>query len=84
MNQNYLGASLMSCIRRNEDTTAVHKKTMTNSFLIITNFSMYECIMYLDHMPCMLSSKKKINNRLVAGNKDRNKDIGSVEKVCEM
>ena len=68
----------MSCIRRNEDTTAVHKKTTTNSLLINSNFSLYECIMYLDCMRCMLSSKKKINNRLVAGNKNRNKGIGSM------
>ena len=78
VNQHYLGAPLMSCIRRNEDTTAVHKKTTTNSLLINSNFSLYECIMYLDRMRCMLSSKKKINNRLAVGNKDRIKDNGSI------
>jgi len=67
----------MSYKGRNEDTTTVYKKTTINSFLIIYNFSLYECIMYLDRMRCMLSSKKK-NNRLVAGNKNRNKGIGSM------
>ena len=33
--------------------------------------------MNLDRMLCMLDSKKKINNRLAAGNKDRIKDKGS-------
>ena len=45
VNQYHLGASLMSYIGKNEDTTTVHKKTMIKSFLIIYNFSLYECIM---------------------------------------
>ena len=75
INQHYLNTSLMSCKRRNEDTATVHKKTMIN---FILNFSLYECIMHLDRILCMLDSKKKINNRLVVGNKDRIKDNGSM------
>ena len=68
----------MSCKRRNEDTTTVHKKTMINSICIIIIFSLYEYIMHIDCMLCMLDSKKKINNRLMVGNKDRIKDNGSL------
>jgi hypothetical protein len=64
----------MSCKRRKEDVATVHKKIMNNSILIL---SLYECIMNLDRMLCMLDSKKKINNRLAVGNKDRIKDKGS-------
>jgi len=78
VNRYYLDASLMSCTRRNEDTTTIHKKTMINPFPTLFNCFLYECNMCLDRMPCMLSSKKKINNRLVAGIKDRNKVIGSM------
>ena len=78
VNQHYLDPPLMSCTRRNEDTTTIHKKTMINSFPTFVNCLLYKCNMHLDRMPCMLSSKTKINNRLVTGNKDRNKVIGSM------
>jgi len=77
VNQHYLDASLMSCKRRNEDTATVHKKTMINSIFICI-FSLYEYIMHIDCMLCMLDSKNKINNRLMVGNKDRIKDNGSL------
>jgi hypothetical protein len=77
VNQHYLDPPLMSCTRRNEDTTTIHKKTMINSFPTFVNCLLYKCNMHLDRMPCMLSSKTKINNRLVTGNKERNKVIGS-------
>ena len=73
--QHYLDTSLMSCERRKEDVATVHKKIMNNSILIL---SLYECIMNLDRLLCMLYSKKKINNRLAVGNKDRIKDKGSM------
>jgi hypothetical protein len=81
VNRYYLGASLMSCIRRKEDTTTIHKKTVINPFPTFFNCVLYECNMYLDRMPCMLSSIKKINNRLVAGIKDMNKGIGNMLSI---
>ncbi len=63
VNQHYLDASLMSRKRRNEDTTTVHKKTMINSIVIIIIFSLCECIMFLDHMLCIIDNKKKIQQK---------------------
>jgi len=55
--------------RRGNSSQEDNEQFYFNSFI--------ECIMSLDRTLCMLDSKKKINNRLAVGNKDRIKDKGS-------